>query len=69
MLNVIDLNEKENKLVIEKFSQLKSERSKYIARWKDVQDYVAITNNITSAFEDNEGSETKQKDVVLQFFQ
>lgn len=65
MLNVIDLNEKENKLVIEKFSQLKSERSKYIARWKDVQDYVAITNNITSAFEDNEGSETKQKDVYI----
>ena len=64
MLNSIDLNEKEEKLVIEKFTQLKSERSKYISRWKDIENYVALTNNINSAFEDVE-SQGKQKDVCV----
>ena len=64
MLNSIDLNEKEQKLVIEKFTQLKSERSKYISRWKDIENYVALTNNINSAFEDVE-SQGKQKDIFI----
>ena len=64
MLNVIDLNENENKLVLDRFKQLKNERAKYTSRWKDVQNYVAITNNINSAFEDNETA-TKEKDVYI----
>lgn len=64
MLNVIDLNENENKLVLDRFKQLKTERAKYTSRWKDVQNYVAITNNINSAFEDNETA-TKEKDVYI----
>ena len=38
------ITEKEQNLVIERFRELKTERSKYISRWKDVQNYVAITN-------------------------
>ena len=64
MINSIDLNEKEQKLVIEKFTQLKNERSKYISRWKDIENYVALTNNINSAFEDVE-SQGKQKDIFI----
>lgn len=63
-MNNIDLNEKEECLVIEKFSQLKSERTKYTRLWKDVQDYVAITNNINSEFE-SESKEGKEKDLFI----
>lgn len=60
----IDLKEHEEKLVIEKFSQLKTERSKYINRWKDIQNYVALTNEINTEFEDNENP-SKQKDIFI----
>ncbi len=59
----IDINEKEEKLVVEKFSELKSERQKYISLWKDIQNYVAIINDIDSEFSDKEIS--KQKDVYI----
>lgn len=60
----IDIDDKEEKLVVEKFSQLKTERQKYIARWRDIQNYVAIINDINSEFEDNE-NKNKQKDVYI----
>lgn len=60
----IDITEKEETLVLEKFSQLKTERQKYIARWKDIQNFVAITNEVNSEFEDNE-NKNKQKDVFI----
>ena len=63
MLDKVDINDKEANLVFEKFSQLKTERQKYIPRWKDIQNYVAITNEINSEFEDNE-NKSKQKDVA-----
>lgn len=64
MLDKVDINDKEANLVFEKFSQLKTERQKYIPRWKDIQNYVAITNEINSEFEDNE-NKSKQKDVYI----
>lgn len=63
-MNTIDITEKEQNLVIERFRELKTERSKYISRWKDVQNYVAITNEINTEFEDNE-DRNKQKDVFI----
>lgn len=60
----IDISEKEENLVVEKFSQLKTERQKYTRRWKDIQDYVAIINDINSEFEDTE-NKNKQKDVYI----
>ena len=63
-MNNIDITEKEENLVIERFRELKTERNKYIARWQDVQNYVAITNEINSEFEDNE-NRNKQKDVFI----
>ena len=60
----IDINEKEEKLVVEKFSELKSERSKYIRKWKDIQDYVALTNEINAEFEEQH-NKSKQKDVYI----
>lgn len=63
-MNAIDLNEKEEKLVVERFSQLKTERSKYLSRWKDIEHYVALTNNVNGAFEDEE-SAAKRKDIYI----
>ena len=60
----IDIDENEEKLVLDKFSQLKTERQKYVSRWKDIQDYVSIVNEINSEFEDNE-NRNKQKDVYI----
>ena len=60
----IDISEKEENLVVEKFSQLKTERQKYTRRWKDIQDYVAIVNDINCEFEDNE-NRNKQKDIYI----
>lgn len=63
-MNNIDLTEKEEKLVIERFRELKTERGEYIKRWKDVQNYVAITNEINTEFEDNQ-QPNEQKDVFI----
>lgn len=60
----IDLNVKEEKLVVDRFSQLKTERNKYINRWKDIEHYVALTNNVNCCFDDEE-RETKKKDVYI----
>ena len=64
MLSNIDITENEERLVIEKFSELKTERAKHIRKWKDIQDYVALTNEISSEFLDNE-NKSKQKDVYI----
>jgi len=54
----------EEKLVIERYTELKTRRAKFVPRWKDIQNYVAITNDINVDFEDNRtGSE--QKDVFI----
>lgn len=63
-MNSIDLSSQEEKLVVEKYSELKKERTKYVPRWKEVQNYVAITNNISSEFE-NENKESKEKDIYI----
>lgn len=63
-MNNIDLNEKEEKLVVERFSQLKTERNKYISKWKDIENYVALTNNVNYAFDDEEKQGTR-KDVYI----
>ena len=58
------IDEKETKLIIDRYSELKSERTKYIPRWREIQNYVAITNEINSDFEDNY-DKNKQKDVFI----
>jgi len=63
-MNTIDITEQEEKLVIERFRELKTERNRYIDRWKDVQDYVAITNEINTEFEDNK-QPNEQKDIFI----
>ncbi len=60
----IDIDEKESKLVIERFQELKDERQKYVQKWKDIEDYVAITNEIDAEFNDNK-QPSKQKDVYI----
>lgn len=55
---------KENSLVIERFKELKTERNKYIPRWKEIQNYVAITNEVSSEFEDTK-QPSEQKDVFI----
>lgn len=62
--NNIDIDEKESKLVIERFTELKTERSKYISRWRDIQDYVAITNEVNAEFEDTK-QPNQQKDIYI----
>ena len=63
-MNNIDINEKESKLVIDRFNELKTERSKYITRWKDIENYVAITNEVNVEFDDHK-QPTQQKDVYI----
>ncbi|MCD8378061.1 MAG: portal protein [Candidatus Gastranaerophilales bacterium] len=63
-MNEFDLNEKENKLITDRFAELKTERSKYISRFRDIQNLVAITNEINSEFEDT-GREANQKDIFI----
>lgn len=63
-MNDIDLNEKENKLVTDRFQELKTERNKYIPRWKDVKNLVSITNEVNSEFDDTQ-QPNEQKDVFI----
>lgn len=63
-MNTIDITEQEENLVIERFRELKTERNRYIDRWKDVQNYVAITNEINTEFEDNK-QPNEQKDIFI----
>ena len=55
---------KEFQLVIDRFKELKTERNKYIPRWRDIQNYVAITNEINSEFEDTK-QPNEQKDIFI----
>lgn len=61
---MIDIDETESKLVIERFNELKTERNKMVPRWRDVQNYVAITNEINSEFEESQ-QPSEQKDVLI----
>lgn len=56
--------QKEYKLVKDYFKELKTERNKYITRWRDIQNYVSITNEINSEFEDNK-QPYEQKDIYI----
>lgn len=60
----IDITEKEQKLVIERFQELKTERNRYVSRWKDIQNYVAITNEVNSEFDETR-QPNEQKDVFI----
>ena len=59
-----DIDEKESKLVIERFKELKTERNKYVPRWREIQNYVSITNEINSEFEDTK-QPAEQKDIFI----
>lgn len=60
----IDIDEKEVRLVVDRYRELKQERSKYISRWRDIQNYVAIANDIDVEFEDK-NQPSKQKDIYI----
>ena len=61
---MIDIDEKESALVIERFKELKTERNKYVPRWREIQEYVSITNEIHSEFEDTK-QPAEQKDIYI----
>ncbi len=61
---MIDIDEKESALVIERFKELKTERNKYVPRWREIQEYVSITNEIHSEFEDTK-QPSEQKDIFI----
>lgn len=63
-MNIIDITDKEENLVIERFRELKEERTRYVPRWKDVQRYVAISNEVNTEFEDTK-QPNEQKDVFI----
>ncbi|MEI8127989.1 MAG: portal protein [bacterium] len=54
----------EKQLIVERYKELKERRSLYVPKWKDIQNYVAITNDINSDFEDTQ-SKGQQKDVFI----
>lgn len=56
--------QKEYQLVTDRFKELKTERNKYIPRWREIQNYVAITNEINSEFDDNK-QPYEQKDIFI----
>ena len=60
----IDIDEQESKLVVDRYNELKNERAKYIARWRDIADYVAITNEVNAEFDDTK-QPVQQKDVYI----
>lgn len=63
-MDTIDLTEKEEKLVVDRYKELKEERTRYISLWQDVQDYVSITNEVNSEF-DKTREPNKQKDIFI----
>ena len=63
-MNNIDIDEKESQSVISRFTELKTERTRYIPRWREVQQLVAITNEINSEFEDTK-QPNEQKDIFI----
>ena len=60
----MDITEKEQSLVIERFKELKGERTKYIPRWREIRDYVSITNEVNSEFDDTK-QPNEQKDIFI----
>ena len=60
----MDITDKEQSLVIERFKELKEERTKYIPRWREIRDYVSITNEINSEFDETK-QPNEQKDVFI----
>lgn len=63
-MNTNELTEQEQNLVITRFAELKEERTKYIPRWRDVQNYVSINNEINAEFDDNQ-QPNQQKDIFV----
>lgn len=64
MIKNFDIDEKEERLVLERYRELKDERRKYIPRWNDIRDYVSITNEINTEFEDYK-SPAEPKDLYI----
>lgn len=60
----MDITDKEQSLVIERFKDLKQERTRYIPRWREIRDYVSITNEVNSEFEDTK-QPSEQKDIFI----
>lgn len=56
--------ETEHQLVIERYKQCKEERTNYIPRWKEVENYMAINSDINSDFQD-EKHPTQKKDPYI----
>ena len=54
----------EQELIIDRYKELKERRSRYVPKWKDIQNYVAITNDINTEFEDTK-KESEQKDIFI----
>lgn len=60
----MDITDKEQSLVIERFKDLKQERTRYMPRWHEIRDYVSITNEVNSEFEDTK-QPSEQKDIFI----
>ena len=60
----MDITDKEQSLVIERFKDLKQERTRYMPRWREIRDYVSITNEVNSEFEDTK-QPSEQKDIFI----
>ena len=62
----MNITDKEQSLVIERFKDLKQERTRYMPRWREIRDYVSITNEVNSEFEDTK-QPSEQKDIFIKF--
>ncbi|MBQ4113963.1 hypothetical protein IJD34_01025 [bacterium] len=60
----MNITDKEQSLVIERFKDLKQERTRYMPRWREIRDYVSITNEVNSEFEDTK-QPSEQKDIFI----
>ena len=60
----MNITDKEQSLVIERFKDLKQERTRYTPRWREIRDYVSITNEVNSEFEDTK-QPSEQKDIFI----
>ncbi len=60
----MDITDKEQSLVIERFKDLKQERTRYTPRWREIREYVSITNEVNAEFEDTK-QPSEQKDIYI----
>ena len=60
----MDITDKEQSLVIERFKDLKQERTRYTPRWREIREYVSITNEVNAEFEDTR-QPSEQKDIYI----